>query len=350
MKNGVNGDIQSENGKEIRQRSRLKAYTNSKSMLLIDSGAYFTFSIGPLRRSEFFLPILTRAQDKCSGDDPPRVPRRSSCGKKTSLFGPLGGVGGRSGPAVPQGAAPGNEGGGRREGGVPRGGAQRWEEPPPPPRPPAPLRSAPRPPTVPVPVAVPPAPAAPCPERAGPAAPWPGRSGIGSSARSWSGTSATSECRTSKVNKRPRDPSHAAPLLFLLVSVLLPVFPRARGSAAHPTAAGKEKGAGGFPRRGCGARRGEGEQPGEARRGAAEPGPTAPEGPSRNGLRAPAALAAEQAVPGSPCLAANGSFGFHGWEESRGQSGEAAGAARTLLALGPRSRRGRRRLSRRTVE
>lgn len=143
MKNGVNGDIQSENGKEIRQRSRLKAYTNSKSMLLIDSGAYFTFSVGPLRRSEFFLPILTRAQDKCSGDDPPRVPRRSSCGKKTSLFGPLGGVGGRSGPAVPQGAAPGNEGGGRREGGVPRGGAQRWEEPPPPPRPPAPLRSAP---------------------------------------------------------------------------------------------------------------------------------------------------------------------------------------------------------------
>lgn len=144
MKNGVNGDIQSENGKEIRQRSRLKAYTNSKSMLLIDSGAYFTFSVGPLRRSEFFLPILTRAQDKCSGDDPPRVPRRSSCGKKTSLFGPLGGVGGRSGPAVPQGAAPGNEGGGRREGGrsaAGRGAALRGAALPSPPSRSAPLRA-----------------------------------------------------------------------------------------------------------------------------------------------------------------------------------------------------------------
>lgn len=271
--------------------------------------------------------------------------------KNLSLFGPRAGA--RMAPRCPRGRLRGTKvGAGGREGGVPRGGAQRREGPPP--LPALPLRSAPRPPTVPVPVAVPPAPAAPCPERAGPAAPWPGRSGTGSSARSSSGTSATSECRTSKVNKHPRDPSHAAPLLFLLFSVFPPAFPRARGSVAHPTAAGcgKAEGAGGFPRRGCGARRGEGEQtfpgalrpprgPGGARRGAAEPGPAAPEGPSRSRLRAPTALAAEQAVLGSPCLAANGSFGFRGWEESRGQSGGAAGAAQTLLAPGPRSRRGR---------
>lgn len=171
----------SENSKEIQQRSRLKAYTSSKSVLLNDSGAYFTFFIGPLRRSEFFLPILTRAQDKRSGDDPPRVPRRSSCGKKPLFVRAAGGAEWPCG--APRRRLQGTKvGAGGREGGVPRGGAQRREEPPP--LPALPLRSAPRPPTVPVPVAVPPAPASPCPERAGSAAPWPGRSGIGSSARS----------------------------------------------------------------------------------------------------------------------------------------------------------------------
>lgn len=123
-------------------RSRLKAYTSCKSVLLIDSSAYFTSSIAPLRRSEFFLPILTRVQDKCSGDDPPGVPRRSRGGKKTSLCSARG-----PGPGWPCGA-PGGGSGGRRWG--PAGGREECRgagrsaergRPPSPPSRSAPLRA-----------------------------------------------------------------------------------------------------------------------------------------------------------------------------------------------------------------
>lgn len=160
MKNGVNGDIQSENGKEIRQRSRLKAYTNSKSMLLIDSGAYFTFSVGPLPPFRVLSSHSDEGAGQVFGGRSSSRPQAQQLWQKNLFVRAAGGGWGAEWPC----GAPGGGSGERRWG--PAGGreecrgAGRSAERSRPPLPALPLRSAPRPPTVPVPVAVPPAPAA----------------------------------------------------------------------------------------------------------------------------------------------------------------------------------------------